>query len=82
MAPESLTSRTRSPFSGKDAGVRTGAVPDPLTRPDELKSLDALRSVDPGWCQLHRMVGAMSGTVVQSCMGISKPSPAYRFALG
>lgn len=30
-----------------------------LSRPDELKALDALRETDPHWYQSHRMVGAM-----------------------
>lgn len=30
-----------------------------MSRPDELKALDALRSADPNWYQSHRMVGAM-----------------------
>lgn len=30
-----------------------------LSRPDELKALDALRETDPYWYQSHRMVGAM-----------------------
>ncbi len=30
-----------------------------LSRPDELKALDAIRETDPQWFQSHRMVGAM-----------------------